>query len=73
MTKLPTLSGAELVRRMRRLGYEVDRQTGSHIILRQVDPPYRRVTVPNHKSIAKGTLRAILRHTRIRVEQIVDS
>ncbi len=72
MTKLPALSGAELVRRMRRLGYEVDRQAGSHIILRQVDPPYRRVTVPNHKSIAKGTLRAILRHARIRAEEIID-
>ncbi len=70
MTRLPPLSGAELVRRLRRFGYEVDRQTGSHIILRHADPPHRRITVPNHKTIAKGTLRAILRHAQISVEEI---
>ncbi|MCH7490625.1 MAG: type II toxin-antitoxin system HicA family toxin [Gemmatimonadetes bacterium] len=62
--------GAELVRRLRRFGYEVDRQTGSHIILRHADPPHRRITVPNHKTIAKGTLRTILRHAQISVEEI---
>lgn len=73
MTKLPALSGAELVRQLRRFGYEVDRQAGSHIVLRQTDHPHRRITVPNHKTIAKGTLRAILRHARIGVDEIITS
>ena len=34
MSRLPVGSGAEAVRAFRRLGYEVDQQTGSHIILR---------------------------------------
>lgn len=35
MPKLPVISGKELVKLLTKLGYEVDHQTGSHIILRQ--------------------------------------
>lgn len=61
MPKLPTISGREVVKALGQLGYEIDHQTGSHIILRQRVEPYRRLTVPDHKEIAKGTLRAIIR------------
>jgi predicted RNA binding protein YcfA (HicA-like mRNA interferase family) len=57
VTALPVLSGRELVRRLQRFGYAVDRQSGSRIILRQSAAPYRRLTVPKHREIAKGTLR----------------
>jgi predicted RNA binding protein YcfA (HicA-like mRNA interferase family) len=52
-----------------KLGYEKDRQTGSHIILRQGHPPFRRLTVPDHSEVAKGTLRAIIRQAGLTVEQ----
>ncbi len=61
MPKLPIISGKELVKVFRKLGYEIDHQTGSHMILRQTLYPYRRLTIPNHKEISKGTLRAIIR------------
>lgn len=61
MPKLPTISGREVVKALGQLRYEVDHQTGSHIILRQRVEPYRRLTVPAHKELAKGTLRAIIR------------
>jgi len=35
MPKLPVISGMEIVKALRKLGYEIDHQTGSHIILRQ--------------------------------------
>ena len=47
----------------RKLGYDVDHQTGSHIILR--NPNGRRLTIPNHRELAKGTLRAIIREAGI--------
>ena len=59
MSKQPVCSGLDAVRTFRRIGYEVDHQTGSHIILR--NPQGRRLTVPNHREIAKGTLRALIR------------
>lgn len=61
MSALPVLSGRQLVKVLSRLGYAVDRQRGSHIILRQTEPPHRRLVVPDHAEIAKGTLRALLR------------
>ena len=71
MPKLPVLSGKELVAALKRLGYEEDHRTGSHIILRHRDPPHRRLTLPDHKEIAKGTLRAILRQAVISVEELL--
>ncbi len=69
MAKLPVVSGPDAVRAFGHIGYEVDHQTGDHIILRQRDPPHRRLSVPNHRELAKGTLRALVRETGLTVEQ----
>jgi len=63
------LSGKQLCKVLGKIDYFVDHQTGSHIILRQESPPHRRLTVPDHKEIAKGTLRAIIRQTGMTVEE----
>lgn len=68
MSKLPVLSGKELCRILKKIGYKIDRQSGSHMILRNINPPHRRLTVPNHKEIAKGTLRKIIRESGLSVE-----
>jgi len=70
LSSLPIISGRELVRAMRKLGYELDRQQGSHMVLRQVRAPFRRLVVPDHKEIAKGTLRAIVRQAGISIERL---
>ena len=67
MSRLRVCSGADAVKAFRKLGYEVDHQTGSHIILRQASG--RRLTVPNHRELAKGTLRALVREAGITKEQ----
>ena len=72
MPRLPVLSGIEVVKALAKIGYEVDHQTGSHIILRQREYPHRRVTVPNHREIAKGTLRAIIRQVGLTVEEFIE-
>lgn len=69
MSVLPRASGREVVKALARIGYEQDRQRGSHIILRQNSYPHRRITVPNHKEIAKGTLRAIIREAGLTVDE----
>jgi predicted RNA binding protein YcfA (HicA-like mRNA interferase family) len=45
----------------------VDHQTGSHIIL--CHPQMRRLTVPNHRELAKGTLRALIREAGLTKEE----
>ena len=69
MSKLPVVSGRQVVRAFERIGYVVDHQTGSHVILRRFEPPHRRLTIPDHKELAKGTLRAILRKAGVTVDE----
>ena len=69
MSVLPRVSGREVVKALTRVGYEQDRQRGSHIILRQTSYPHRRITIPDHKEIAKGTLRSIIRETGLTVDE----
>jgi predicted RNA binding protein YcfA (HicA-like mRNA interferase family) len=61
-----------VVKALAKIGYDVDHQTGSHMILRQKEPPHRRLTVPNHPELAKGTLRAIIRQTGLTVEEFIE-
>ncbi len=51
MAKLPIVSGMKVVKAFSKIGYEIDHQTGSHIILRNKDSPHRRLTIPNHEEI----------------------
>ena len=55
------LSGAELARALGRLGYEVTRQTGSHMRLTRSDGDEHHVTIPDHDPLKVGTLNSILR------------
>jgi predicted RNA binding protein YcfA (HicA-like mRNA interferase family) len=41
----------------------------SHIILRRREPPHRRLSVPDHKELAKGTLRSLIRQAGLTVDQ----
>ncbi len=67
--KLPVVSGADAVKAFRTLGYEFDEQEGSHIIVRHHQPPHRRLSIPNHKELAKGTLRHLIRQAGLTVEE----
>jgi len=70
MSKLPRISGRECVKALERAGFYFKRQTGSHIILRQ-DDPFAQVVVPDHKELDRGTLRAIIRHAGLSVNEFV--
>ena len=70
--KPPTdVSGQELVKALQRLGFVVNGQKGSHIVLRRQNP-YARVVVPDHKRIRAGTLRHILNEAGVSVEQLLE-
>ena len=60
--KLPRdVSGEDLVRSLRRFGYEITRQTGSHIrITSKFKGTEHHVTVPAHRQLRVGTLAEIL-------------
>jgi predicted RNA binding protein YcfA (HicA-like mRNA interferase family) len=64
------MSGEELIKKLKKIGYIKDHQTGSHIILRNEKPPHRRLTIPKHKELAKGTLRSIIRQAGLTLEEL---
>ena len=71
MPKLPIISGIKTVKALSKIGYEIDHQTGSHLILRNKQEPHRRLTVPNHDELAKGTLRAIIKQSGLTKEEFL--
>jgi predicted RNA binding protein YcfA (HicA-like mRNA interferase family) len=71
MAKLPVISARECITALEKVGFHVMRQTGSHITLRR-DDTGTRVTVPNHRELKKGMLRAIIRQAGMAVDEFVD-
>jgi predicted RNA binding protein YcfA (HicA-like mRNA interferase family) len=68
MSKLPQVSGSDVIRALQKQGFSVRRQHGSHIIMRR-NNPLAQTVVPNHRQIDRGTLRAILRQTGLSVNE----
>jgi predicted RNA binding protein YcfA (HicA-like mRNA interferase family) len=74
--KIPRdLSGQDLIKSLKKLGYEVDRQVGSHIRLTTSLNGTHHITIPNHSPIKIGTLSSILsevaNHHKITKEDII--
>nr|VFK21545.1 MAG: Predicted RNA binding protein YcfA, dsRBD-like fold, HicA-like mRNA interferase family [Candidatus Kentron sp. LFY]VFK59914.1 MAG: Predicted RNA binding protein YcfA, dsRBD-like fold, HicA-like mRNA interferase family [Candidatus Kentron sp. UNK]VFK70166.1 MAG: Predicted RNA binding protein YcfA, dsRBD-like fold, HicA-like mRNA interferase family [Candidatus Kentron sp. UNK] len=72
MAALPVLSGRKVVEVFESLGWEVARRRGSHIILIKEGHPAT-LSVPDHKEIARGTLRRLIRIADLTVEEFVLS
>jgi len=70
MTKLPVISGKQLIKALSKLGYYVRDQRGSHVHLRH--PIRKPLTIPAHRTIAKGTLRAIIKDAEITVDEFME-
>ncbi len=72
MPKLPVLKPKEVIKRLEKLGFVKDRQSGSHIVLYRTKDK-KRAVVPIHlKDIKKGTLLAILRESGISKEDFLS-
>lgn len=69
MPPLPIISADECIAALRRFGYQVVRQKGSHV--RLTCEGRSPVTVPMHRTLKRGTLRAILRDSEISVEDLL--
>lgn len=64
------VSGSDVIRVLEKFGYVAVRQKGSHVRLRnERDSRRLPVTVPLHNEVAFGTLKQILRDSKITVEE----
>jgi len=69
MGLLSNISGKDAVRIFARFGYSVEHQTGSHIIVYHGSRPT--LSVPNHKELAPGLLRGLIRKSGLTVEEFL--
>ena len=67
MPSLPRLNGRAVVKAFGRNGWELVRQKGSHMILVK-EGSWATLSVPDHREIAPGTLRSLIRASGLTVE-----
>jgi predicted RNA binding protein YcfA (HicA-like mRNA interferase family) len=72
MQKIPLLSGPEVVRVFNRLGWDVARQRGSHIILVK-EGHIATLSVPDHHEVARGTLRSLIARAGLTIEEFLNA
>jgi len=70
MAKLPVISGEKAVKAFVKAGWKVDRIVGSHAIMRKEGSPVT-LSVPLHRELKKGLLRALIRDADMTVEEFV--
>lgn len=68
MSGLPVRSGREVAAAFVRLGWVIARQRSSHIILVREGHPAT-LSVPDHREVARGTLRSLIRKAGLSVEE----
>jgi len=71
MGLLSNISGRKAIKIFKKFGYLVDHQTGSHIILYHAERPT--LSVPNHKELAPGLLKGLIRKCGITVDEFLSA
>ncbi len=71
MSSVPVLSGREVVRVFETFGWQVVRQSASHMILVKEGEQVT-LSIPDHREVAKGTLRSLIRTAGLTVQEFVS-
>lgn len=71
MPKLPSFTPKALIKKLKKLGFIEDHQTGSHIVMYHPETE-RRAVIPHHlKDLKKGTLLSLLNEAGVSREEIL--
>ncbi len=71
MSVIPLLRPGKVVKAFKKLGWEVARQRGSHIILTK-DRHLATLSVPKHSEVARGTLRTLITKAEVTIEEFLE-
>lgn len=72
MPQVPLISGREVVRLFGHFGWQIARQRGSHIILVK-QGARATLSVPDHKEVARGTLRSLIRAAGLTIDEFLEA
>ena len=72
--KSPTVSGQQVLKALQKNGFVLISQKGSHLKVRRVDSGTGKTTliIPNHKTLKRGTLSAIIKQPGLKAEKILE-
>jgi predicted RNA binding protein YcfA (HicA-like mRNA interferase family) len=74
MRELRKISGEEAIKVLQKLGFEVVRQRGSHVVLKKQTPRGDvGCVVPFHRELKIGTLKGILKQAKVAPEEFMDN
>lgn len=71
MPEVPVLKPREVAKAFKKLGWEVARRKGSHIILTK-EGHIATLSVPDHSEVARGTLRALIARAGLTIEEFLE-
>jgi len=72
MGSLPVISGTETVKLFQKFGWNVARQSSSHIIMTK-EGEMASLSIPNHREVARGTLRSLIRSANLTVDEFLKA
>ena len=71
MSRLSNLSGKDAVKAFQKAGWQKFGQVGSHVVM--IKPGVRvNLSIPQHRELSVGTLRALIRNSGLTVEEFLD-
>ncbi|HHT9131761.1 MAG TPA: type II toxin-antitoxin system HicA family toxin [Candidatus Tripitaka californicus] len=71
MGRLANISGKEAVKAFQKAGWQTIGQVGSHLVM--IKPGVKtNLSIPQHKELSVGTLRALIRHSGLTVEEFLE-
>ena len=70
--KYPILTPREIISKLKSFGFEYKSQKGSHVKYVKEGNPKRVVIIPNHDTVARGTLKSILEQANIELENFLQ-
>lgn len=71
MGKLSNISGKNAIKVFCKIGYFINRQEGSHVILVNHQSGYPILSIPDHKELAPGLLKSQIKRAGLSVEEFI--
>ena len=71
-SNIPILSGRDVMRVFEKFGWTVARQKGSHIVMTKQNEIVT-LSIPDHREVARGTLRSLIRSANLTVDQFINA
>ncbi|RLC92261.1 MAG: hypothetical protein DRI79_01065 [Chloroflexi bacterium] len=72
MPRLPTVKPRQVIRALERVGFEIDHQTGSHVVLRRADDGCRVIVPWHNRDLGRGLTLRIVKSAGLTRDEFIE-